>query len=255
MNDALIIKAILTGLRDVWGAGLRLGYGQMLLTWLDFQEGVVAVAAARYFSTRMTAVAPVQHSTVPRELQFKVLVIGEFGVGKYISWNVPVSRCSEEKDRFSQQPPITCLSFWCCSRSGIFWTLVDHVWVKQVLWWLCTSCDIQWPVHESRLVISMYKHLDALYSYVRDAFLFRGRLLWLSFSINHSFKDSTWAVFGQYYLYPFLMELYVIFRKINDFFLFIYHVKTKMWNIDQNQKNIFKSFEWVVTIENVSIIE
>ncbi|KAG7162129.1 Ras-related protein Rab-32B-like [Homarus americanus] len=30
----------------------------------------------------MTAVAPVEHSTVPRELQFKVLVIGEFGVGK-----------------------------------------------------------------------------------------------------------------------------------------------------------------------------
>lgn len=30
----------------------------------------------------MTAVAPVEHSTVPRELQFKVLVIGEFGVGE-----------------------------------------------------------------------------------------------------------------------------------------------------------------------------
>ncbi|MPC61759.1 Ras-related protein Rab-32 [Portunus trituberculatus] len=36
----------------------------------------------RYFASRMTAVAPLEHSTVPRELQFKVLVIGEFGVGK-----------------------------------------------------------------------------------------------------------------------------------------------------------------------------
>ena len=32
----------------------------------------------------MTAVVPLDHgtSTVPRELQFKVLVIGEFGVGE-----------------------------------------------------------------------------------------------------------------------------------------------------------------------------
>lgn len=36
---------------------------------------------------RMTAVAPVEHSTVPRELQFKVLVIGEFGVGEYLAAN------------------------------------------------------------------------------------------------------------------------------------------------------------------------
>lgn len=44
----------------------------------------MAVAAARYLPARMTAVVPVEHSTVPRELQFKVLVIGEFGVGEWI---------------------------------------------------------------------------------------------------------------------------------------------------------------------------
>lgn len=41
----------------------------------------------------MTAVAPVEHSTVPRELQFKVLVIGEFGVGKSLCLQVCVCAC------------------------------------------------------------------------------------------------------------------------------------------------------------------